>query len=70
MSNTSQNTENPELSEATYTMTSFIKFLRDFVIVFLLAFAMRSFLMTPFQIKGESMENSYFNQEFILVNTF
>lgn len=60
---------NPELSEASLTLSNFIKFLRDIIIIFLLAFSIRSFIATPFQIDGNSMNNNYYAKEYILVNT-
>ena len=62
--------QNPELNEASLTLSHFIKFLRDIVIIFLLAFSIRSFIATPFQIDGNSMNNNYYDNEYILVNTF
>ena len=61
---------NPEVHEATSTLMTVIKFLRDIVVIFLIAFAIRSFLVTPFQIQGVSMDDSFSNHEYILVNTF
>ena len=61
---------NPEVHEATSTLMTVIKFLRDIVAIFLIAFAIRSFLVTPFQIQGVSMDDSFSNHEYILVNTF
>ena len=61
---------NPEVHEATATLMTVIKFLRDIVVIFLIAFAIRSFLVTPFQIQGVSMDDSFSDHEYILVNTF
>ena len=61
---------NPEVHEATATLMTVIKFLRDIVVIFLIAFAIRSFLVTPFQIHGDSMDDSFSDHEYILVNTF
>ena len=61
---------NPEVHEATSTLMTVIKFLRDIVVIFLIAFAIRSFLVTPFQIQGVSMDDSFSDHEYILVNTF
>ena len=61
---------NPEVHEATSTLMTVIKFLRDIVVIFLIAFAIRSFLVTPFQIHGDSMDDSFSDHEYILVNTF
>ena len=61
---------NPEVHEATSTLMTVIKFWRDIVVIFLIAFAIRSFLVTPFQIQGVSMDDSFSDHEYILVNTF
>ena len=61
---------NPEVHEATATLMTVITFLRDIVVIFLIAFAIRSFLVTPFQIHGDSMNDSFSEHEYILVNTF
>ena len=61
---------NPEVHEATATLMTVITFLRDIVVIFLIAFAIRSFLVTPFQIQGVSMDDSFSDHEYILVNTF
>ncbi len=61
---------NPEVHEATSTLMTVIKFLRDIVVIFLIAFAIRSFLVTPFQIQGVSMDDSFSDHEYIMVNTF
>ena len=71
MSNpTAEQYTNPEVHEATSTLMTVIKFLRDIVVIFLIAFAIRSFLVTPFQIQGVSMDDSFSDHEYILVNTF
>lgn len=62
--------EELELEEANNTFMNLIKFLRDVVIIFLLAFFIRSFIATPFQIQGASMNDSYADKEYILVNSF
>jgi signal peptidase I len=51
-------------------MSEFIIFLRDFVIILIAVFFIRIFLITPFQINGQSMESSYHDKEFILVDKF
>lgn len=59
-----------ELEEVNTTFSEFIKFLRDFVIILLIVFFIRTFIITPFQINGASMEASYHDKEFILVDKF
>ncbi len=59
-----------DLEEVNTTFSEFIKFLRDFVIILLIVFFIRTFIITPFQINGASMEASYHDKEFILVDKF
>ena len=47
-----------------------IEFFRDLVIIFAVVIFVRSFIVAPFQISGSSMEESYHDSEFILVNKF
>ena len=47
-----------------------LSFLRDIVIIIILALSIRTFIASPFQIKGQSMENSYHDGEYILVDRF
>jgi signal peptidase I len=57
-----------DLTEVNSTFTEFIKFLRDFAIILMIVFFIRTFVITPFQINGQSMEPSYHDKEFILVD--
>jgi signal peptidase I len=65
-------TESPfietDLREINSTFSEFITFLRDFVIILIIVFFIRTFVITPFQINGASMEGSYHDKEFILVD--
>lgn len=47
-----------------------IDFLKDLVIIVLIVFVIRTFLIMPFQINGQSMYDSYYNGEFIIVDRF
>lgn len=47
-----------------------IDFFRDLVIIFIVVIFVRTFIAAPFQISGSSMEESYHDGEFILVNKF
>lgn len=47
-----------------------IEFFRDLAIIFVVVIFVRSFIAAPFQISGSSMEESYHDGEFILVNKF
>ncbi len=62
--------EETELEEVNSTFSEFITFLRDFVIILIIVFFIRTFIITPFQINGASMEASYHDKEFILVDKF
>lgn len=59
-----------DLQEVNSTFSEFITFLRDFVIILIVVFFIRTFVITPFQINGASMEASYHDKEFILVDKF
>lgn len=59
-----------ELSETSETFREFIKFLRDLVIIIIIVILIRIFLITPFRINGSSMEESYHDREYILVDKF
>ncbi len=58
------------LEEVNSTFSEFITFLRDFVIILIIVFFVRTFIITPFQINGQSMESSYHDKEFIIVDKF
>lgn len=60
--------ENTDIAVTNSTLSEFIKFFRDLFIVFIIAIFIKTFLFAPFRINGSSMENSYFNGEFILVD--
>lgn len=47
-----------------------IEFFRDLAIIFVVVIFVRTFIAAPFQISGSSMEESYHDGEFILVNKF
>ncbi len=70
MSNSESSFIETDLEEVNSTFSEFIKFLRDFVIILLIVFFIRTFIITPFQINGASMEASYHDKEFILVDKF
>lgn len=70
MSNSEPIFEESNLQEVNSTFSEFITFLRDFVIILIIVFFIRTFVITPFQINGQSMEASYHDKEFILVDKF
>lgn len=43
-------------------------FLKDIVIILVIVFVIRTFLVMPFQINGQSMYESYYDKEFIIVD--
>ncbi len=45
-------------------------FLRDICIILVVVLTVRAYLIAPFRISGSSMEESYHNGEFILVDKF
>lgn len=47
-----------------------IDFLKDLVVIVLIVLFIRTFLVEPFQISGQSMYASYYDKEFIIVDRF
>jgi len=47
-----------------------IDFVKDLVIIIIIVFFIRTFLFEPFQISGQSMAETYYDKEFILVDRF
>lgn len=47
---------------------AFYDILKNVVIIFLIAFAIRYFVMQPFIVDGSSMEPNYHNKEYLIVN--
>jgi len=45
-----------------------IDFFRDLAIILVIVFVVRSFFILPFQISGSSMDSSYYDREFIIVD--
>jgi signal peptidase I len=48
--------------------TEVIDFIKDLVIIVLIVLFIRTFLVEPFQISGQSMSDSYYDKEFIIVD--
>lgn len=59
-----------DVEETNSVMYEFIGFFRDLIIILLIVIFIRSFIVTPFRINGSSMEDSYHDKEYILVNKF
>ncbi len=57
-----------ELDDTNNTFHEFISFFRDLIIILIIVILIRIFLITPFRINGTSMEESYHEKEYILVN--
>lgn len=60
--------ETESIDETNKTLREFISFLRDLVIIFLIVITIRVFVITPFRINGSSMETSYHDKEYIIVD--
>ena len=45
-------------------------FLKDLIIIWIIVILIRTFLAEPFQISGQSMADSYYDKEFIIVDRF
>lgn len=48
----------------------FADFFKDLAIILVIVFIIRSFFILPFQINGQSMYDSYYDKEFIIVDRF
>ena len=62
--------ETENITEGNKTLKEFISFLRDLVVILLVVLFVRSFFVTPFRINGSSMETSYHDKEYIIVDKF
>lgn len=47
-----------------------LDFLKDLVIIVAIVLIIRTFFVMPFQINGASMDESYYDKEFIIVDRF
>lgn len=59
-----------DIQETNTAFREFIRFFRDLVIIFIIVILIRIFIVTPFRINGSSMESSYHDREYILVDKF
>lgn len=59
-----------EIKETNNLFEEIISFCKDIIIIILIVFVIRSFLITPFQIEGNSMEDNYHGKEIIIVDVF
>ena len=51
-------------------LEEFINFIKDLFIIILVVWFVRTFLVMPFQISWSSMDESYYDREFIIVDRF
>ncbi len=58
------------LKEDNNFMKDIKDFLKDLGIIVLIVIIIRTFIAVPFQINGQSMYNSYYDKEFIIVDRF
>ncbi len=70
MQSPSESFKTEEISETNNTLREFIGFMRDIVIIFIIVIIVRTFIVTPFRINGSSMEMSYHDKEYIIVDKF
>jgi len=47
-----------------------IDFIKDIIVILIIVFIIRTFFILPFQINGQSMYQSYYDGEFIIVDRF
>lgn len=52
------------------TKKEIISFFKDLLIIWVIVFVIRTFFILPFQINGQSMYESYYDGEFIIVDRF
>lgn len=45
-----------------------LDFLKDIIIIVVIVLVVRTYFIMPFQINGQSMADSYYNREFIIVD--
>ena len=60
--------ETEDISDSDSTFRELITFFRDLIIILIIVILIRIFLITPFRINGTSMEESYHEKEYILVD--
>lgn len=64
-----ENKENPIPRPPSFKEELF-DFLKDLIIIIGIVLVVRSFVILPFQISGQSMYDSYYDKEFIIVDRF
>lgn len=71
--NNTENQQNPETEITEFRewknkMQEFIDFIRDLIVIIIIVLIIRTYLISPFQISWSSMEKSYHDKEFLIVN--
>jgi signal peptidase I len=66
----SQEEENLPVEEKRNFKKEFLDFFKDLIIILIIVYIIRSFFILPFQINGQSMYDSYYDKEFIIVDRF
>lgn len=67
--NLENNLEKSEIKEKTFK-EELIDFIKDLIIIISVVLLIRTFVILPFQISGQSMYDSYYDKEFIIVDRF
>ena len=68
-----QNSEDGSVNEKTKIddlKKELVSFFKDLVVIIIVVFIVRTFFVLPFQISWQSMYDSYYDKEFIIVNRF
>ena len=69
--NIPQTPENGAVNERPKTFKEeLFDFLKDLIIIIGVVLVVRTFVILPFQISGQSMYDSYYDKEFIIVDRF
>ncbi len=65
-----ENTDDNKKSEKRDYGKEFIDLIKDLAVIVIIVLIIRTFLVMPFQINGQSMYDSYYDREFIIVDRF
>lgn len=68
--NNNSEKEITELKTDKTKVQEFVDFVKDLIIIVFIVLVIRTYIAAPFQISGSSMETSYHDWEFIIVNKF
>lgn len=62
--------EEKSISKKDLTKKEILNFIKDIIIILVIVFIIRTFFILPFQINWQSMYESYYDKEFIIVDRF